>query len=79
MYMLQSNKNKNKLNKYDVSQYNCVKNLKLFLPDSKSSGSLNTFCRPCYRHPCYSPTIGKMIRYVNIKGGCVQPFKIPFN
>ena len=31
-----------KLNKYDVSQYYCVKNLKLFLPDSKSLGIANT-------------------------------------
>ena len=68
-----------KLNKYDVSQYYCVKNLKLFLPDSKSSGSLHTFCHPCYCHPCFSPTITKMIRYVNFKRWLCSTIHNSFN
>ena len=50
-----------------MPQYYCVKNLKFFLPDSKSSRRLLTFCNPCYCHPRYSPTIAEMIRYVNYK------------
>ena len=56
-----------RLNKHGVPQYNCVKNLKIFLPASKSSGSLLTFCHPCNCHPCYSSTIAKMTRYVKYK------------
>ena len=59
-----------------MPQYHCVKNFKFFLPDSKWSGSLHTFCHPCYCHPCYSPTIAEMIRYVQYKNGCVRLFII---
>ena len=68
-----------KQNKYDVPQYYCVKNLKLFLPDSKSGGSLHTYCHPCYCHPCYSPTIAEMMRYVKYKRWLCSTIYIFFN